>query len=133
MIPITSFRTPALILEQKRPGDSGSGPPGGLELRSHAGRGQIRVLVLQLAVQRDATPLSVIGQQRQQRVGLLQAGSWGHGVPETWTRTCLTQLAHICTAQQKLARAPSLPGFLDGDTFDVAVVGIQDHVGHLIH
>lgn len=88
IIPITSFRTPSLILRQKTSRwTCGSGLSEGLKFCSHAWWSQICVLVLQLAIQSDATPLSVIGQQRQQRVDLLQGCSGGHGVPEGWTNT----------------------------------------------
>lgn len=94
IIPITSFRTPSLILRQKTSRwTCGSGLSEGLKFCSHAWWSQICVLVLQLAIQSDATPLSVIGQQRQQRVDLLQGCSGGHGVPEGWTNT---QSANEC-------------------------------------
>lgn len=53
-----------------------------LSAGSHARRGQIGVLVLQFAVQSDAPPLPVVGQQGQQRVDLLQGRSGRHRVPE---------------------------------------------------
>lgn len=59
----------------------------GVLVRSHAGRGQVCVLVLQFAVQSDAPPLPVIGQQGEQLVDLLKGRAGRHRVPETKRHT----------------------------------------------
>lgn len=58
------------------------------ECPSHARWCQIGVFVLQFAVQSDAAPLPVVGQQRQQLVVFLQGRSRRHRVPETWGHRC---------------------------------------------
>lgn len=59
----------------------------GVLVRSHAGRGQVCVLVLQFAIQSDAPPLPVIGQQGEQLVDLLKGRAGRHRVPETKRHT----------------------------------------------
>lgn len=94
-MPITSFRTPSLMLEDKRERQTSVHSPARSHykmatrvlVRSHAGRGQVRVLVLQFAVQSDAPPLPVIGQQGEQLVDLLKGRAGRHRVPETKRHT----------------------------------------------
>lgn len=96
-MPITSFRTPSLMLEDKRERQTSGHSPAhshndmatrrGVLVRSHAGRCQVRVLVLQFAVQSDAPPLPVIGQQGEQLVDLLKGRAGRHRVPETKRHT----------------------------------------------
>lgn len=49
---------------------------------SHARGGQVGVFMLQFAIQSDAPPLPVVGQQRQHRVDFLQRRSRRHRVPD---------------------------------------------------
>lgn len=94
MMPITSFSTPSLILKEKKKTISTLQSTMNVTLlavspsvRSHARWCQVGVFVLQFAVQSDAPPLPVVGQQRQQRVDLLQGGSRRQRVPEPWRHT----------------------------------------------
>lgn len=52
---------------------------------SHAGRGQVRVFVLETSVQSDPPPLLVVAQERIQGVVLLQTRPRGDQVTETTT------------------------------------------------
>lgn len=83
MMPSTSFRTPSLTLEDKR-----SWLIAGLLLHCvvtltclHARWRQVGVLVFQFAIQSDASPLPVVGQQGKQCVDLLKGGTRCHRIP----------------------------------------------------
>lgn len=85
MIPRTSFSTPSLTLKRKkRLKASFLTEHQRLELTdcSHARGGQVGVFVLQFAIQSDAPPLPVVGQQRQHLVDFLQRRSRRHRVPD---------------------------------------------------
>lgn len=89
MMPRTSFSTPSLTLKRKKWFKASSlkkilSEQQRLELTdcSHARWGQVGVFMLQFAIQSDAPPLPVVGQQRQQCVDFLQRRSRRHRVPD---------------------------------------------------
>lgn len=88
MIPRTSFSTPSLTLKRKKRLKASFfkilTEHQRLELTdcSHARGGQVGVFMLQFAIQSDAPPLPVVGQQRQHRVDFLQRRSRRHRVPD---------------------------------------------------
>lgn len=88
MIPRTSFSTPSLTLKRKKRLKASFfkilTEHQRLELTdcSHARGGQVGVFMLQFAIQSDAPPLPVVGQQRQHLVDFLQRRSRRHRVPD---------------------------------------------------
>lgn len=54
---------------------------------SHAGWRQVGVLVFQFAIQSNASPLPVVGQQGKQFVDLLEGGTGSHRIPAAKSHT----------------------------------------------